>query len=131
MEKGEWTRDNEEDEMSQNVIVEKSYAFALRVVRLYRYLCDEKKEYVLSRKLLNTGTDIGAHVKAAQEAEAKPGFVHEMSLALQLTSQTEYWLQLLQEADYLEPEQFTSIQADCLDLIRLLTAIVKSAKGLR
>lgn len=116
--------------MSQNVIVDKSYAFALRVVRVYRYLCDDKNEYVMSRKLLNAGTDIGARVKSAQEAGTKPGFVQEMSLALQLASQTEYWLQLLHDAEYLDDTGFTSLQADCLEVIKLLTAIVKSAKGM-
>lgn len=117
--------------MSQNVIVEKSYAFALRIVRAHRYLCDEKNEYAMSRKLLNAGTDIGAHVKAAQEAETKPGFIQEMSLALQYASQTDYWLQLLHDAECLDDNGFTSLQADCLELVKLLTAIVKSAKGMR
>lgn len=94
--------------MGQNIIVEKSYAFALRIVRLYRYLCDEKHEYVLSKKLLDAGTNIGAHVKSAQEAEGKTGFVQEMSRALQFASQTEYWLQLLYDGEYLDEKEFSS-----------------------
>lgn len=78
--------------MAENVILEKSYKFALRVVRLYKYLTDVRKEYIISKRLLADGTDLGAHVKAAQEAEGKGAFIHEMSAALQRSSRVEFWL---------------------------------------
>lgn len=110
------------------MVQEKSYSFALRVVRLYRYLCEEKNEYVLSKQALIAGTYIGAHVKSAQEAETKSGFAHEMSVGLQKASETEYWLQLLRDQEYLDEKAFASIHSDCVELIKLLTSIVKSSK---
>jgi four helix bundle protein len=85
----------------------------------------------LSRQVLAAGTYVGAHVKSAQEAESKAGFAHEMGVALQKASETEYWLQLLRDAEYLDEKFFASIHADCLELIKLLTAIVKTARGSR
>jgi four helix bundle protein len=114
--------------MSENITQQKSYDFALRVIRLYKFLADEQKEFVLSRHVLSAGTAIGAHVKAAQEAENKNGFTREMQIALQKASETEYWLQLLRDSDFIEEKAFTSIQTDCTELIRLLTAITKSSK---
>lgn len=114
--------------MSENVILEKSYRFALRIVRLYKFLSEEKKEFVLSKQALLAGTGIGAHVKAAQEAESKTVFAHEMSAALQKASQTQYWLHLLRDAEYLDEKAFASIHDDCVELIKLLTTIVKTAR---
>jgi len=115
--------------MSENVLLGKSYQFALRSVRLYRYLCEEKKEFVLSRKAMETGTSVGAKVKSAQEAGAKAAFVNEMSLALQRASETQYWLQLLHDGGYLSEPEFTAIHEDCVEIIRLLVAIVKKSRG--
>jgi len=114
--------------MSPNIVQEKSYQFALRIVRLYKYLAGEKKEFVLSKQALSAGTYVGAHVKSAQEAESKAVFAHEMSVALQKASESEYWLQLLRDAEYLDEKAFVSIQADCLELVKLLTAIAKTSK---
>jgi four helix bundle protein len=115
--------------MSENVILEKSYAFALRIVRLYKWLCQEEHEYVLSKRALIAGTYIGAHVKSAQEAETKSVFAHEMSVALQRASETEYWLELLRDAEFLDEKSFESIHEDCKELLRLLTSIVKTSRG--
>jgi four helix bundle protein len=114
--------------MTQNVIQEKSYNFALRIVRLYKYLCDEKKEFVLSKQVLIAGTYVGAHIKAAQEAESKSVFIHEMSIALRKASETEYWLQLLHDSDYIDDKAFESIGADCTEIMKLLTSIIKTSK---
>ena len=114
--------------MSENIILGKSYKFALRIVKLYHYLADEKKEYVLSKSLLTAGTNVGAHVKAAQEAESKSDFFHEMNLALKDASKTEYWLQLLLDGGLLDEKQFNSIHPDCEELIRLAKAITKPTR---
>lgn len=114
--------------MSDQVTLEKSYHFALRIVRLYKFLTEEKKEFVLSKQVLLAGTYVGAHVKAAQEAESKVAFAHEMSAALQKASETEYWLHLLCDAEHLDEKAFASIHADCVEMIKLLTAIVKTVK---
>jgi four helix bundle protein len=114
--------------MSENIVLEKSYQFALRIVRLYKYLTAEKNEYVLSKQVLISGTYVGAHIKTAQDVGAKDKFTYEMQLALQQASRTEYWLKLLREGDFLAEAQFTSINADCEELKKLLTTIVKSSK---
>ena len=113
----------------ENPILKKSYAFALRIVKLYKHLCEEKREYVLSKETLMNGTAIGAHVKAGQEAGARDAFIREMGAALQRTSKTEYWLELLRDGEFLESNQFASIHADWEEIKKLLVAILKSSKG--
>src|SRR5687768_18405333 len=98
--------------MKDNPVLEKSFAFALRIVKLYRYLIEEKKEFVLSKELLISGTHIGKHVKEAVNAESRQTFIQEMAIARRKTSETEYWLQLLFQADFLSEREFTSIEAD-------------------
>lgn len=111
-----------------NVIVEKSKAFAVRIVRLCKYLCDEKKEFVLSKQLLRSGTSIGANVKEAVRGQSKADFVHKMNISLKEASEAEYWLELLFETDYITKPQFDSIVSDCTELIKILTSIVKSGR---
>jgi four helix bundle protein len=115
--------------MEENVVLEKSFHFALRIVHLYQHLSETKKEYVLSKFVLHSGTLIGARVKTAQEAENKMVFVQMMNVALQKATETEYWLQLLRHGHYLEETEYNSISADCLELTKLLTKICKTAKG--
>ena len=114
--------------MSDNAVLDKSYQFALRVVRLYKHLSEAKQEWVLSKQLLNTGTHVGAHVKAAQEAESRADFFHEMNVALKMASKTEYWLQILRDGEFLDEKQFASINADCAELLKLLTVITKPTR---
>ncbi len=114
--------------MSDNIVLEKSYSYALRTVRLYQYLTGGKGEYVLTKEALKTGTDIGAHVKAAQEAETKTVFAKEIFVALRQASKNEYWLNLLRDAGLLEEKEYKSIHADCEELIRLLKAISKTPR---
>lgn len=114
--------------MSENIVLDKSYKFALRIVKLFNYLTDEKKEFVLSKALLTAGTNVGAHVKAAQEAESKPDFYHEMNMALKNASKTEYWLQLLRDGEFLDEKQFDSIHKDCEELIRLTKSITRPTR---
>ena len=113
---------------TNNIIVEKSKAFAVRIINLYKYLCDDKKEYVLSKQILRSGTSIGANVKEAIRAESKSDFTHKMNISLKEASETEYWLELLAETDYITNTQFDSISTDCTEIIKLLTAIVKSSR---
>lgn len=113
---------------TDNVIVEKSKAFAVRIIRLYKYLCDEKKEFVLSKQLLRSGTSIGANVKEAVRGQSKADFIHKMNISLKEASETEYWLELLFETDYITKQQFDSIIFDCTELIKILTSIVKSGR---
>ena len=113
---------------TDNVIVNKSKAFAIRIIRLYKYLCTEKKEFVLSKQLLRSGTSIGANVKEAIRGQSKDDFAHKMNISLKEASETEYWLELLFETDYITEQQFNSIIADCTELIKILTTIIKSSR---
>ena len=113
---------------TDNLIVIKSKAFAVRIIRMYQHLCDEKREYVLSKQVLRSGTSIGANVKEAIRGQSRADFIAKMNIALKEASETEYWLELLHETDYLSNEHFSSIYTDCQELIRLLPAIVKSSR---
>lgn len=114
--------------MSQNIVKEKSYSFALRIVRLYKFLTEEKHEYILSKQVMRSGTTIGANVKEALQAESRGEFIHKLSIALKEASETEYWLQLLKDAEFIDQHAFNSINADCAELLKLLTSIIKSSK---
>jgi len=112
-----------------NIIADKSKCFAVRIIRLYQYLCDEKKEYVLSKQTLRSGTSIGANVKEAIRGQSKADFISKMSIALKECSETEYWLELLHETGYISDSEFVSIYEDCRELIKILISIIKSSKG--
>ena len=115
--------------MKNNVVKEKSFAFAIRVVNLYKFLANEKKEYVLSKQLLRSGTAVGALVREAEQAESKKDFIHKLAIALKEANETEYWLELLHRTDYLELSAFTSIHNDVVELLKLLTSIIKTSKS--
>jgi four helix bundle protein len=117
--------------MKNNVIKDKSFAFALRIVKMYQYLADEKREYVLSKQLLRSGTAIGALVREAEQAESKADFIHKMAIALKEANESDYWIELLHQAGYLDQKSYQSIQADLAELLKLLTAIIKTAKARR
>jgi four helix bundle protein len=117
--------------MRENPVREKSFAFALRVVKLAKYLENGKKEFVLSRQVLRSGTAIGALVREAEHAESKADFIHKMSIALKESNETLYWLELLHQGEYIDEESFKSIGADSEELIKLLSAIVKTSKASR
>ena len=113
--------------MSYNVIVEKSFDFAVRIVNLRKYLIREHKEFVLSKQLLRSGTSIGANVSEAQRGQSKADFTAKMSIALKEASETEYWIKLLYRTEYLTKEQYESLYADVQELIGLLMAICRTA----
>ncbi len=96
---------------------------------MYRYLCDEKKEYVLSKQLLRSGTSIGANVREAEQAQSKKDFISKMSIALKEANETAYWLELLQETNYLTTEEAESILNDCIEVRKILSSIVKTSKS--
>ena len=114
--------------METNAIKDQSFAFALRIVRLYRFLCEQRKEFVISKQLLRSGTAVGALVREAEQAESKADFVHKMAIALKEANETEYWLELLHQSNYLDDNSYLSIAADTKGLLKLLTSIIKTAK---
>ena len=113
----------------ENLILVKSKSFALRIIRLYKYQCDERKEFVLSKQVLRSGTSIGANAKEASLAQSKKDFEAKLSIALKEAGETEYWLELLHESDYIEEKSFESINADNKEIIRILTSILKSSRS--
>ena len=115
--------------MKENIVKNKSFGFAVRIVKLYQYLCEHKKEFVLSKQLLRSGTSVGAMVREAEHAESKLDFKHKMAIAQKEINETMYWLELLVATDYLTNEQFESVNADAVEIIKLITAIIKSTKS--
>ena len=114
--------------MKDNLIKEKSYRFALRVIKAYKFLSQEQREFVLSKQMLRSGTAIGALVREAEQAQSKADFISKMNISLKEANETEYWLMLLKDSDYIDEKSFISIQQDCVELIRLLISIVKTTK---
>ena len=115
--------------MKDNILKTKGFAFAVRIVRIYQFLGDTKKEFVLSKQLLRSGTSVGAMVREAEHAETKPDFIHKMAIAQKEINETLYWLELLSETNFLTKEQFESLNSDAVELIRLITSIIKSTKA--
>jgi four helix bundle protein len=115
--------------MKDNVIKEKSYLFALRMVKAYRYLTQEQREFILSKQALRSGTAIGALVCEAEHAQSIPDFINKMNVSLKEANETEYWLRLLHDSDYIKDNAFISIHNDCLELVKLLASIVKTTKN--
>lgn len=114
--------------MKENNLKNKSFAFAVRVVRLYQFLTVEKKEFVMSKQLLRSGTSIGSMVRESEHAESKNDFIHKLSIAQKECNETLYWLELLKATDYLNNEQFESINNDAIELIKIITTIIKNTK---
>ncbi len=112
--------------MKENVILIKSKNFAIRIIRLYQYLQNEKKEFILSKQLLRSGTSIGANIREGVVAISKNEFKAKLNISYKEVHETQYWLELLVETEYLTEDQFNSINNDCSELIKLLTSIIKT-----
>ena len=112
-----------------NVIKEKSYSFAIRIVKLYKFLSEDKKEFTLSKQILKSGTSIGAQVREGEHGESKLDFIHKLSISLKEANETEYWLNILKDVGYIDDRMFKSLNKDCVELIKLLTSIIKTSKS--
>ncbi len=112
--------------MSNNVLLCKSKTFALKIIRLYRYLSEEKKEFVLSKQILRSGTSIGANAKEAVVAQSRPDFYSKLHISLKEANETEYWLELLYESGYIDKNMFNSMYSDNKELLKILTSILKT-----
>ena len=115
--------------MKDNIILDKSFDFAVRIVKLYKHLCDDKKEYVLSKQLLRSGASIGANINEAQAGQSKKDFISKMSIASKEARESKYWINLLIKTDYLNINEnyVQSLINDIEEIIKLLTSIVKSS----
>ncbi len=110
------------------ILEEKTYSFALRIIKAYRYLT-EKNEYILSKQLLRAGTSIGANCREATYAQSKLDFIGKLSIALKETNETIYWIELLHDSDFIDNDSFKSIHADGLEILKLLISIIKTSKS--
>ncbi len=115
--------------MKENAVKDKRFAYAIRIVKLFKYLSEKKKEYVLSKQSLRSGTAIGALVREAEQAESKADFIHKMAIALKEANETDYWIELLHQTNYLSDKEYQTLKSDGQELIKLLVSIIKSAKS--
>lgn len=115
--------------MGSNIIKEKSFEFAVQIVKLSQYLASEKKEFVLSKQILRSGTSVGAMIREGEHAQSKADFVHKLSIAQKEINETLYWLELLEATDYISVERFSDLNHTAIEIIKLLTSIVKTAKS--
>ena len=113
----------------ENVLKDKSYKFALRIVKLCRHLSEEKKEFILSKQILHSGTSIGANIAEGGQAQSKPDFIHKLSIAHKEAFETEYWLCLLRDGEFITEKQAESLIIDCNELQKILTTSIKTAKA--
>ena len=115
--------------MSESILSTKSFAFALRIIKLYQFIVEDRREFVLSKQVLRSGTSVGANVEESIHAQSKMDFIHKLSIAQKEASETNYWLRLLKESGYLEEKLACSLLGDCDELQRMLAASVKTAKS--
>lgn len=112
--------------MKENIVDDKSRRFAVRIIKLYKYLKETHGEYVMSKQILRCGTSIGANISEAKYAESRDDFVHKLRIALKEAADTSYWLNILSETDYIYPKLYNSLNSDCIELIKLLTNIINT-----
>ena len=115
--------------MKNNIIKEKSFNFALRSIKLYKYLVEEKKEYILSKQLLRSGTSVGALIRESEQAESKADFIHKLAISLKEANESEYWIELLFHSEFIDEKSYNSILSDLKELLKLLTSIIKTTKN--
>jgi four helix bundle protein len=115
--------------MKQNVVLEKSFQFSIRIVRLYQYLVNEKKEFVLAKQVLRSGTSIGANIEEAEGGFSKKDFKSKMNIAYKEARETKYWLRLLNATDYLDEKLYNSLILNCEEILKLLYNIIKTSKS--
>lgn len=115
--------------MKRNAVKEKSFSFAIDIIHFYKIISQERKEYVLSKQLLRSGTSIGANIREAEHAESKADFIHKLSIALKEANETEYWLDLLFETKYINIYEFQNIKPKVVEILKLLISIINSSKN--
>jgi len=115
--------------MKESVLKNKSFKFAVRIVNLYKYLCEDKREFVLSKQALRSGTSVGAMVHEAEYSESKADFIHKMAIAQKEINETIYWLELLKETEYISDKEFESINVDAIEIIKMITSSIKTIKS--
>lgn len=112
-----------------HIIRDRSFDFALRIIKLYSFLTDSKKEYVLSKQILKSGTSIGANIREARNAQSNSDFISKYSIALKEADETQYWIELLYASEFIDDNAYKSLNDDINELISLLTSSIKTAKN--
>ena len=119
----------ESGKLNKSTVKDKSFNFAIRIVRLYQYLIETKKEFVLSKQILKSGTSIGANINEAQQGQSKKDFLMKMNISLKECTETKYWIELLFATEYINQEQKESIIKDCIEVEKMLTSLVKTTNN--
>ena len=114
--------------MGNSIIQQKSRDFAIRIIGCYKFLTEQKSEFIMSKQLLRCGTSIGANTRESKNAQSRMDFLNKLNIALKEADETEYWLDLLHETKYLDDQQYTSLNDNCIELIKILTASIKKLK---
>ncbi|QQS27578.1 MAG: four helix bundle protein [Sphingobacteriales bacterium] len=114
--------------MNKSILKDKSYVFAIRIVKLSQFLQTEKKEFVISKQILKSGTSVGALIREAEFGQSKPDFINKMSVSLKEANETEYWLSILKDTNYIDEKSFVSLQSDCKEIIAMLVSTLKTLK---
>jgi four helix bundle protein len=117
-----------EKQMKNSVLSDKTVDFAVRIVKFYKYLCDEKKEYVLSKQILRSGTSIGANVRESKNAQSNADFINKLSIALKEADETQYWLEIMVKSDLIRENQVEALNSDLKEIIAMLVASIKTLK---
>lgn len=115
--------------MNKNILKDKSFQFAIRIVNLYKHLTEKQKEFVLSKQILRCGTSVGANIREAEFGQSKLDFIHKLSISQKEINETLYWLELLKETGFMNREEFESMNADAIEIIKLITSSIKTAKS--
>ena len=114
---------------NKGALRDKSFVFAIRIVNLYKYLCEESKEYIMSKQVMRSGTSVGAMIREAEYSESKADFIHKLAIAQKEINETLYWLELLQETEYISNKEFESIYLDATEIIKMITSSIKTVKS--
>ncbi len=114
--------------MRESILANKTVDFAVRIVRFYQYLCKEKKEYVLSKQILKSGTSIGANVRESRNAQSKADFINKLNVALKEADETQYWLEIMERAEIIDSKQIESLHNDLYEIISILVSSIKTVK---
>ena len=112
-----------------NAIQDKTKAFAIKIINCYKFLTEEQHEFVMSKQMLRCGTSIGANTRESKNAQSRNDFLSKLSIALKEADETDYWLDLLHSTDYIDNDMYDSLATDCSEIIKILTAIIKTLKG--
>jgi four helix bundle protein len=116
-------------EKNNNIVVDKSFDFAVRIINLYKFLCEKRKEFVISKQILRSGTSIGANVRESKNAQSRPDFIHKLSIAQKECDETCYWIELLYKTEFITETEFNSLHDDCTELLKIIRSIILTTKS--